>query len=180
MDVFIREKVCIAPQCPSQFHVAVILKLLLQGFRRVIDRGEVKAQHHIAVALVGGLAANVGAAEDLLKLVSPMAVIIVLQHGHPAGLAETSGTDQESEALVLQRANEARFVHIEAAFQPNGPEIGPAVGNERVRSGHDSFTAALGGLDYNRQGLSRNIITLKSLGTAEMSYSPIGMSASAA
>ena len=93
LAVFIRKKVRIALQCPSQLHVAVVLELLLQGFRRIIDRGEVKAQHHIAVALFGGLAANVGAAEDLLKFVSPIAVVIVLQHGHPARLAKASGAD---------------------------------------------------------------------------------------
>ena len=79
---------------------------------------------------------NVCAVEDGFKFIGPGAVIIVLQHGHPARLAEATRANQKGIAFRFQRMEKARLVNIESLFQADGSKICPPVGNARIGEGH--------------------------------------------
>ena len=115
-----------------EHRVAVGLEALPQGLGRVVEHREVEAQDDVAVAVVRGPTPDVGPAEQRLELAGAGAVVVVLQHRHPARLAEAARPDEKDVALLLQASEEPRLVHIEAALQPDGSEIGPAVGNAGI------------------------------------------------
>ena len=110
---------------------AVLVELPFQFGRVVAEGGEVEPHHHVAAAVRGRLPADVQAAEHPLEVVRLVAVVVALQHRQPAGLAEAPRADEEDEALLLQRVQEARLVDVQAAFQADALEVGAPVGNRR-------------------------------------------------
>ena len=117
----------------AQHCVAVGLGLPLRGVELVVDHREVEAQDHVAVALRGRIAPDVGTGEHGLELVAPPAVVVVLQQRHPQRLAEPPRADQEDVALLLQAPQEARLVDVQPPVQADAAEVGLTVGYARVR-----------------------------------------------
>ena len=109
--------------------VAILLEALLQGLQRLADGGEIEEQDDVAAAVGGGVAADVRAGEDPLEVLLLGAVVVALQQRQPAGLAEAAGADEEDVAFGLEPAQEARLVHVQATFEPDFLEVGPAVGD---------------------------------------------------
>ena len=129
------EQVRMPFQRVAQHDEAVALEALLQGLQLVVEGGEIEAHHDVAPALGGGRAPDVGAAEQIIELVRPVAPVIALQERQPAGLAEAPGTDEEGVALVFQRAQVSGLVHVQPAVHPDAPERHLAVGDTRVWGG---------------------------------------------
>ena len=135
----LREQVRVPAQGVEEHRVAIDLEALLQGGEGIAERREVEPQDDVAVAVRRGAAPDVGSAEHRLEIAGAAAVVIVLQHRQPAGLAETARADEKGVALLFQRAQEARLVHIEEAFAPDGAEVGHAVGDAGPSIGHGGF-----------------------------------------
>ena len=122
------EQVRIPLQRAAQSKLAVLLEVVLQTVEGGLERGEVEAQDDVAVTLLGGPPADVGTPEHGVELVGPRAVVVVLQHRHPAGLAEAARPDQDGVVHRLQRVEKPRLVHVEPALHADAPEVGQAVG----------------------------------------------------
>ena len=73
------EQVRMPLQRVAQLGEAVALEALAQGLRGVVEGGEVEAHDDVASALGGGVAADVGAAEQVVELMRPMASVVALQ-----------------------------------------------------------------------------------------------------
>ena len=126
------EQVRIPLQRVAEPELAVLLEVVLQTLEGGLERREVEAQDHVAVTVLRGLPADVGAAEHGVELVGPGAVVVVLQHRHPAGLAEAARPDQDGVIHLLQRVQKPRLVHVEPALHADAPEVGQAVGNAGI------------------------------------------------
>ena len=128
----LREQVRIPLQRVAQPELAVLLEVVLQTVQGGLERGEVEAQDHVAVTVLRGLPADVRAAEHGVELVGPGAVVVVLQHRDPAGLAEAARPDQDGVIHLLQSVEKPRLVHVEPALHADAPEVGQAVGDSGV------------------------------------------------
>ena len=117
-------------------HLTILFKVVFEGFQRVFERRKVEAQHDVAMAVFGRLPPQVRAVEDGLKFVGSLAVVVVVQQGHPAGLAHAPGPNQKGIAFLFERVDKTGLIDVEALFQADGAEIGPAVGNARVGCRH--------------------------------------------
>ena len=141
------EQVAVAPQGVLDMEGAVTLEALLQGRQRLLERGEVEVQHHVAAAVARGPLADVGAGEDGVELVGHGAIVVGVEHGQPQRLAEAPRADEEDEAFLLQGADEAGLVHVEAAVEADAAEVAAPVGDRRVldrRVGHGSLHRCTG------------------------------------
>ena len=116
------EQVRMATERRSDAECAVLLEVVLEGLRGIVEGREIEAQSDVPVTLVGRVRADVRAGEHLLELVPPVAIVVVLQERHPARLAETPGPDEKRVALLFKRAQEARLVHVEPAIDADAPE----------------------------------------------------------
>ncbi len=81
--------------------MAVALEAFLECFELVVERREIESQDDMAIAVRRRVAADVGTAEQGLERVRLVAVVVVVQHRQPAGLAEPAGADQEDVALAF-------------------------------------------------------------------------------
>ena len=122
------EQIPIPLQCVAQHRVAVGLEALPQGLQGVVEHREVEAQGDVAMAVLRGAPADVSAREDGLERLGAVAVVVVLQQRHPTGLAEAAGTNQKDVAFFLQVVEKTGLVHVEAALQPDGLEVGQPYG----------------------------------------------------
>ena len=125
------KQIRVSLQNTSESRVAVGLEPLPQRLQRIFERGEVETQGHIAVSVRRGPIPDVQPAEEFLEPFRTSSVVVVLQHGHPTGLAEPARTDQERVALAFQFVQEARLVDVEGPLAPHQREVGPAVGDWR-------------------------------------------------
>ena len=130
------KQVGVPPQRGADLDEAVVVEALPQRLQRVVEGREVEAQDDVARTVVGGPPGDVRAVEDRVPLVGPRAVVVVLQHRHPQALAEAPGTNQDRVALVLQRPEEARLVHVQPAVQADAPDVGLTVGYPGVGCRH--------------------------------------------
>ena len=105
----VRKQVWVALQRGPEPGVAIGLEAFPQGLRRVVERREVEAKDDVSVTVRRRPPPDVGAGEERLESIGPVAVVVVLQQRHPTGLAETAGTDQKGVALVLQLMQKARL-----------------------------------------------------------------------
>ena len=81
------------------------------------------------MAVFGRLPPQVGAAKYSVEFVGSCAVVVIFQQGDPAGLAHAPGPNQKGIAFLFERVDKAGLIDVEAVFQADGAEIGPAVGN---------------------------------------------------
>lgn len=130
-DCVVGKHIGIPLKSTAQPRVAVCLETFAQGLQRVVESREIEAQDDVAVAIRGRSPADIRAAEKVLELLCPASVVVVLQQGHPAGLAEAAGANQKGEALALQFAQKPGLVDVQAALPSHRREVGPAVGDGR-------------------------------------------------
>ena len=123
------EQIRIALQRVPDLQPAVLLEVAFEHLQSVVEGGEIEAQHDVAIPLVRRLPGDVGAAEHGVEGVAAGPVVVVLQQGYPAGLAEPPGTDQHGETHAFQPPQEAGLVDVERAGQPDPLEVGIAVGD---------------------------------------------------
>lgn len=91
-------------------------------------------QDQVTVSFERGIFADIQFAEQLIKAVRTVQVVIVRQNGKELTLAEFTWTDKEliMAGCVFQLFDIPRFVHIDVIFGHDGLKIGNAVGQTFV------------------------------------------------
>ena len=116
--------------------MAVGFELPLQRSEGVVDHRKVEAQDDVAAAFLRRVASDVGAREYGIELAAPVAVVVILQQGHPQRLAESAWADQKGVALLLQTTKQAGLVDVQPPVHPDASEVGLPVGNARRGERH--------------------------------------------